>query len=245
MKTHHKTPQNPKKLYKSNQVHFQIGLVISLALVYFILQLALPKVMALPPDVARSEPDDIIYTIDPPSTREKAPKSEKQPERKKVRLINPVIANEPTASEPKKELFTTTDLPDLDLGTIEYRKDDTPENIPFEIVEFVPVFPGCETLPTNEERKTCMSKSIDKLILKSFKTALAERYGLSGTQKIYTQFKIDAKGKVTDVRVRAPHPALEKEAKRVIGLIPQMLPAKQRDIAVNVIYVKPIIFRIE
>ena len=87
MKTHHKTTRNPKKLYKSNPVYFQIGLVISLALVYFIFQLALPKIITTPSDLAQIEEDDMVYITDIPPVKKEAPKIEKQPERKKVRLV--------------------------------------------------------------------------------------------------------------------------------------------------------------
>ena len=44
---------------------------------------------------------------------------------------------------------------------------------------------------------------------------------------------------------RAPHARLEKEAKRVVGLLPKMIPGKQRGRPVNVTYMLPISFNVE
>ena len=73
-----------------------------------------------------------------------------------------------------------------------------------------------------------MSDKISKLIGKTFNTDIGSNYGISGRQKISTQFTIDKYGNVTDIKTRGPHPALEKEANRVINKIPKMQPGLQR-----------------
>ena len=74
---------------------------------------------------------------------------------------------------------------------------------------------------------------------------IAGDLGLSGRQRISVIFKIDKTGSVTGVRARAPHPRLEKEAQRVINLLPKMKPGKQRGKAVIVPYSLPIIFQVQ
>ena len=64
-------------------------------------------------------------------------------------------------------------------------------------------------------------------------------------QRIMVQFKIDPTGKVTDVRARAPHPRLEREAISVVQSLPNMIPGKQRGKAVAVLYSLPIIFDVQ
>ena len=73
---------------------------------------------------------------------------------------------------------------------------------------------------------------------------MAKELGLSGRQRISVFFKVDKKGKVTSIGARAPHPALEEEAKRVIGLLPQFIPGTQRGKAVTVPYSLPILFEV-
>ena len=126
------------------------------------------------------------------------------------------------------------------------RKDEVEEDVevPFAVIENVPVFPGCER-GNNEKKRKCMSEKIAKFVQRKFNTDLAGDLGLTGRQRISVIFKIDKSGNVTGVRARAPHPRLEKEAQRVINLLPKMQPGKQRGKAVIVPYSLPIIFQVQ
>ena len=118
-------------------------------------------------------------------------------------------------------------------------------DVPFSVIENVPVFPGCENKKSNADRRKCMSEKIQKFVNRKFNTELAGELGLSGRQRINVIFKIDKTGKVTGVRARAPHPGLEREASRVINLLPHMKPGMQRGKPVNVPYSLPIIFQVQ
>jgi bla regulator protein blaR1 len=116
--------------------------------------------------------------------------------------------------------------------------------VPFGVIEQVPVFPGCESLTSNIERKDCMSKEIAMFVNKNFNTGVGKENGLVGKQRINVIFKINQEGNIVDVRSRAPHPALEAEAVRVIKMLPKMLPGKQKGKVVTVPYSLPIIFMV-
>ncbi len=90
-----------------------------------------------------------------------------------------------------------------------------------------------------------MSSKISEFINKKFNTDLASDLGLEGRQRIAVQFKIDKTGRVIDVRARAPHPRLEKEAVDVVQSLPNMTPGKQRGKPVGVLYSLPIVFDIQ
>lgn len=126
---------------------------------------------------------------------------------------------------------------------------DEPEEeleVPFSVIENVPVFPGCEKEKTNNAKKQCMSSKIQAFVMKRFNADLASEYGLSGRQMISVIFKIDKSGDVTNIQARAPHPGLKKEAERVIGMLPKMSqPGKQRGKAVTVPYSLPIVFVVQ
>ena len=62
--------------------------------------------------------------------------------------------------------------------------------VPFAVIENVPVFPGCEK-GNNEKKRKCMSDKISKLVRKRFNTDLAGDLGLTGRQRISVIFKID------------------------------------------------------
>ena len=133
---------------------------------------------------------------------------------------------------------------DLEIEDLEIEEVEEDVEVPFAVIENVPVFPGCER-GNNEKKRKCMSEKISKFVQRKFNTDLAGDLGLTGRQRISVIFKIDKGGNVTGVRARAPHPRLEKEAQRVINLLPKMQPGKQRGKAVIVPYSLPIIFQVQ
>jgi protein TonB len=66
-----------------------------------------------------------------------------------------------------------------------------------------------------------------------------------GKKRVYVQFKISKTGDIVDVRARGPHARLEKEAVRVVELLPKMEPGKQRGRPVGVKYTLPITLLVE
>lgn len=118
-------------------------------------------------------------------------------------------------------------------------------DVPFAVIENVPIFPGCENLSNNEQRKKCMSEKVQEFVQRRFNTDLGSQLGLTGVNRVIVQFKIDKQGNITDVRSRAPHPRLEQEAARVINSLPKMQPGKQRGKPVGVMYSLPIVFQVQ
>lgn len=132
----------------------------------------------------------------------------------------------------------------VEVEDIEVEEVEEDEEVPFAVIENVPVFPGCEK-GNNDKKKKCMSEKIAKFVNRKFNTDLASDLGLEGRQRINVIFKIDKTGNIVGIRARAPHPGLEKEAKRVIGMLPKMKPGKQRGKSVTVPYSLPIIFQVQ
>ncbi len=118
-------------------------------------------------------------------------------------------------------------------------------DVPFAVIENVPIFPGCENLSNNDQRKKCMSEKVQEFVQRKFNTDLGSQLGLTGVNRVIVQFKIDKNGNITDVRSRAPHPRLEQEAARVINSLPKMQPGKQRGKPVGVMYSLPIVFQVQ
>ena len=132
----------------------------------------------------------------------------------------------------------------VEVEEVEVEEVEEDVEVPFAVIENVPVFPGCES-GNNDAKKACMNKKMNDFIRKKFNTELAGELGLSGIQQIRVFFKIDKTGDIVDVQVRAPHPSLEKEARRVIGILPKMKPGRQRGKAVRVPYYLPIKFQVQ
>lgn len=97
-------------------------------------------------------------------------------------------------------------------------------------------------LSLHEKRNYFLNK-ISKIVSKNFNTSICLE--LTGKQKIFTQFKINKDGLVSDIKIKAPHPDLEKETKRVIKLFPKFIPATQNNHPIPIIYSLPIVFTIE
>jgi hypothetical protein len=116
-------------------------------------------------------------------------------------------------------------------------------DIPFAIIDQVPLFPGCESIP-KEEQKRCMAMNVSKHVNSNFNVKLANELKLTGRQRIWVVFKINTEGDVIDVRSRAEHSELEKEAIRVIKTLPKFTPGEHKGKKVNVPYSLPIIFAI-
>jgi periplasmic protein TonB len=128
---------------------------------------------------------------------------------------------------------------------VEVIEEEEIGDVPFAIIENAPIYPGCENMSKAEQKK-CLSESITKLVNKKFNVDLAADLGLTpGKKRIFVMFKIDNTGKVVGIRARAPHARLEKEAVRVVSLIPRMIPGKQRGRAVGVKYSLPIVFNVQ
>jgi beta-lactamase regulating signal transducer with metallopeptidase domain len=122
--------------------------------------------------------------------------------------------------------------------------DDYKNDVPFAIIEEVPVYPGCTG--TREEKAACLNMKIKKFVVKNFNINVSKSLGLpKGRKKIWVVFRIDKEGNVVDVNARAPHPKLKEEAERLAKMLPKMVPGKQRGKPVGMKYTLPISFNIE
>ena len=132
----------------------------------------------------------------------------------------------------------------VEVEEVEVEEIEEDIEVPFSVIENVPIFPGCES-GTNAQKRQCMSDKIKQFVNKKFDTDLAGDLGLTGRQRIIVAFKIDKSGNIVGVRARAPHPRLAQEAERVVNSLPKMKPGKQRGKAVIVPYSLPILFQVQ
>jgi protein TonB len=241
-----KSQKHDANLQKNSTLYFQIGLILCLLGTYALFEMQFQEQKIIPDSVTIDEV--AIIDVAPDYRVHVEKKSEPKPKVNRSVVLKDKFEEVPDDTDKlEADIFTpdapeiTTDAVTPDFGPIEKPKD--PVFVPFDLVEKVPVYPGCERKETDEEKRKCMSKKITKLIHKKFNTDIAEEYGLSGLQKISTQFTVDKYGNVTDVKIRGPHPALEKEANRVINKIPSMTPGYQSNTPVGVIYTLPIKFQ--
>jgi len=113
------------------------------------------------------------------------------------------------------------------------------------MIQNAPIFKGCEGL-SKEDNKICFDKKMKRFVQRNFNSGLANEVGLnSGKYKIQTQFIIDNKGNVVDIKIRAPHTRLKKEMQQLIEKLPKFTPGLQRNKPVQVRYTLPISFHVD
>ena len=139
---------------------------------------------------------------------------------------------------------TETDQEEIvEVEDIEVEDDFEDVDVPFAVIEDVPIYPGCENVPKSQ-RRACFQEKINKHIRKNFRyPEIAQEMGIQG--RVYVQFVIAKDGSITSVRMRGPDKNLEKEAARIISKLPKMTPGKQRGRAVRVPFSIPITFRLQ
>ncbi|WP_185781851.1 energy transducer TonB [Croceivirga lutea] len=141
------------------------------------------------------------------------------------------------------ESSQNTAVEEVIVSTDEVEIEEVEEDIvvPFAVIEHVPVFPGCEQLASEAEKKACFNEKMQLHIQENFKyPATALELGITG--RVFVQFQIDNKGYVKGIRTRGPDKLLETEAERIIALLPKMKPGVQRGTSVKVNYSIPISF---
>ncbi len=238
-----KAKKTPKaNLEKHNKQFMLLGLALALVVIYIgiewktfersIADLGIA-------DIAADEEIDIpiterIQEVKPPPPPPPAPE--------KIE----VVEDEEDIEETILESTETDETEAVEVEEIEEIVEDEEviDDVPFAIIENVPVYPGCKG--TNEQKKKCMVEKITKHVNRKYNTGLAGDLGLSpGKKRVYVQFKISKTGEIVDVRARGPHARLEKEAIRVVEMLPKMEPGKQRGRPVGVKYTLPITLLVE
>tara|TARA_X000000368_G_C22884942_1_gene647003 strand:- start:81 stop:785 length:705 start_codon:yes stop_codon:yes gene_type:complete len=137
---------------------------------------------------------------------------------------------------------TETDEEEI-VEIVEVEEEELDIDVPFAVIEDVPIFPGCERVKKSE-RRNCFQEKMNKHIRKNFRyPEIAQEMGIQG--RVYVNFIIAKDGKITNIRMRGPDKNLEKEAQRIIAKLPSMTPGKQRGRPVRVPFSIPITFRLQ
>jgi len=241
-------------------INFQIGLVAALLLAYVVIEVTTTQV----------EPERIVYAASPDQNPDWNNPVFKQVPNEEVKMVE---KSKPVKDTPPDVVPDHTPEPDPTpdpepekpveqpvKGTAPVGKDPAPSTTTvkgnpapkapvttsMDGVDSMPLFPGCESLDNNTERKKCFNEQMHRFVQRKFNTGIANDIGLeSGSKvKITVLFTIDENGRPTDIKVRAPHKELEKESYRVIRKLPRITPGKIKGEAVSVYFALPIVFKV-
>ncbi len=154
-----------------------------------------------------------------------------------------VVEDEEEVEETVIESTETNEDEIIEVEEVEIEEEIDDVDVPFAVIEDVPIFPGCERVKKSE-RRDCFQQQMNKHIRKNFRyPEIAQEMGIQG--RVYVNFIISKDGSITNIRMRGPDKNLEKEAQRIISKLPNMTPGKQRGRAVRVPFSIPITFRLQ
>jgi len=233
-------------LRKNNGLYFQIGLVATLFIVFGVFQLKftmdpieIPKtsmeIVEVVPrlfenfEIEKEIPKETVKQVKQKPTETYVEVPDETKILKEILPDEPVVENQPSLS--------VDEVPDIE----EY----VPVTIPVSLVSEYPIYPGCDKFEDKKSQAKCFQQKIKKHIVRKFDSDIAAENGLEGELKIMVMFTINHEGDIVNVKARAPHPELIKEAIKAVSSLPKMKPAKQGYKKVNVTYALPVVFRVD
>lgn len=239
--------KNPKQqLDNYSKLFMQIGLVLALFITYIAIEHKTYErdnsthlgVVNMVDEMKEDIPIVEIQKVEPPKQNVPPP-----PSIEKIKVVDDDLKVEETVikstetDEGEAVVVNTKDIVEVEEA------EEVIEDIPFLLIEDVPVYPGCTG--NNKELKACFTKKVSEFFGKRFDVGLASELGLQpGKKRLFVVFTIDKTGAVVNVKSRGPHPTLEREVGTIIGSLPRMKPGKQRGTPVGVSYSIPITFEV-
>ena len=155
------------------------------------------------------------------------------PEAPKVEEVLEIMDNDSKVEESTIQASDDTQAAvEVKYTPVEVEEEEVEEQQIFQVVEEMPEFPG--------GMAECM-----KWLSKNIKyPTISQENGVQG--RVIIQFVVNRDGSIVDAQVaRGVDPYLDKEALRVVGLMPKWKPGKQRGKEVRVKYTLPVMFRLQ
>ena len=169
-----------------------------------------------------------------PITEQEQPKqAPPPPEAPKVEEVLEIMDNDSEVEESTIQASDDTQAAvEVKYTPVEVEEEEVEEQQIFQVVEEMPEFPG--------GMAECM-----KWLSKNIKyPTISQENGVQG--RVIIQFVVNRDGSIVDAQVaRGVDPYLDKEALRVVGLMPKWKPGKQRGKEVRVKYTLPVMFRLQ
>ena len=237
--------KNPKfDVRRNSSLYFAVGLALMLGITYMAINYKTYEKSDIVADTLNL--DDELEEEVPITEQVVTPPPPPPPPPAAPEVIEVVEDEEEVEETVIESTETEMDTEIVEVEEVEVEEVEEDIEVPFHVIENVAVFPGCENKKGNEAKKQCMNEKVNKFIQRKFNTELANDLGLApGKKRIFCRFKVDRNGNITAIQTRGPHPALEKEAQKVLSKLPKMKPGKQRGKAVVMPFSIPIVFQVQ
>ena len=169
-----------------------------------------------------------------PITEQEQPKqAPPPPEAPKVEEVLEIVENDADVEESTIQASDDTQQAvEVKYTPVEVEEEEVEEQQIFQVVEEQPEFPG--------GMSECM-----KWLGKNIKyPTISQENGVQG--RVIVQFVVNRDGSIVDAVVaRGVDPYLDKEALRVVSMMPKWKPGKQRGKEVRVRFTLPVMFRLQ
>ena len=169
-----------------------------------------------------------------PITEQEQPKqAPPPPEAPKVEEVLEIVENDADVEESTIQASDDTQQAvEVKYTPVEVEEEEVDEEQIFQIVEEQAQYPG--------GMAECM-----KFLSNNIKyPTISQENGVQG--RVIGQFVVNRDGSIVDAKVmRGVDPYLDKEALRVVGLMPKWSPGKQRGKAVRSQFILPVMFRLQ
>ena len=230
--------KNPKAdLRKNSSLYFVFGLAVVMALVYGALEWKTYE-KASEYDISLNVEESLDEEV-PMTEQIKTPPPPPPPAAPEV---IEVVEDEEEVEETVIESTETSQEEEvIEVEDVEVDEEEEDIDVPFAVIEDVPIFPGCEGA---KDKRACFNEMMQKHIRKNFRyPEIAQEMGIQG--RVNVMFTIQKDGSIGNIRYRGPDKNLEAEALRIIEKLPKMTPGKQRGRPVRVPFSIPITFKLQ
>lgn len=230
--------KNPKAdLRRNSGLYFVFGLALVMALVYAALEWKTYD-KGNEYDISLNVEDQLDEEV-PMTEQIKTPPPPPPPAAPEV---IEVVEDEEEVEETVIESTETSQEEEIiEIEEVEVEEVEEDIDVPFAVIEDVPVFPGCESA---SDKRACFNEKMQQHIRKNFRyPEIAQEMGIQG--RVNVMFTIQKDGSIGNIRYRGPDKNLEAEALRIIERLPKMTPGKQRGRPVRVPFSIPITFKLQ
>lgn len=223
-------------LDKFKQVFLALGFIAIIGLVFLAFSLKSYDKVSYNFKVSIDEMQEDLPPLIPPPIQIPPPVTlppKKQPKEPELEIVEDEIEipEEDFEEEDEEELEIEEDTSDEDAEEV--------EAAPLFFVKNMPHYKECSA-GNNMQRNACTRKLLNKRIHGAFVMPdIARDMGYEGT--VYVRFVVSPSGAVTDVTaMKGEYPVLNEAAVAAVKKLPNMIPGKQLDRAVPVVYTVPI-----
>ena len=220
---------NRADLEPKKSIFLQVGLIVALGLSLAAFEWESPVKQIAVPDFWQTVDDDLVIKNTVFEVKKPAPVPVSPPS---IRIVDNDEEGSPVTID--VEINPAEEVPDYIppvAATLEDEKS-VEDDIPFVSVQYMPEYPGGISA-----LQAFLAKNID------FPAAAAQT-GIQGT--VYVYFVVERDGKVSNIKtLRGINEDCDKEAERVIGMLPAWKPGSQQGKPVRVSFTIPVIFKLQ